>query len=200
MFQSIVSFSAEIDVFSYLLRPNCITECYLKHASEFCNCAPWDYPVPDDFKWPICDFYGSSCFTSYIENGLAEQCRADCLPGCNEIKYTVSSERELIDWNTLCSYDPKARTNTIGLFDIEAVNLVKNASLVSNEAILQFQQVLLNVTDAHSFEMRFCKETFQFDIAMVEVIMESPTVIKYIQTLRVSITDKLANFGKHLCF
>ena len=105
----------------------------------------------------------------------------------------------MIDWNKLCSYDPKARKNTLDMFDIEAAKLVKNPSSASSEAISQFQQVLLNVTDAHSFEMRFCKEKFQFDIAMVEVIMESPTVIKYIQTLRVSITDKLANFGKHLC-
>ena len=180
-------------------RPNCITECYLKHASEFCNCSPWDYPVPDDFKWPICDFYGSSCFTSYIENGLAEQCRKECLPGCNEVKYTISAEKESIDWNKLCSYDPKARKNTLDLFDIEAVRLVKNPSSASSEAISQFQQVLLNVPDVHGFKMRYCKEKFMFDIAMVEVIMDSPTVIKYIQTLRVSITDKLANFGKHLC-
>ena len=82
---------------------------------------------------------------------------------------------------------------------IEAAKLVKNPSSASSEAISQFQQFLLNVTDAHSFKMRFCKERFQSDIAMVEVIMESPTVIKYIQTLRVSITDKLANFGKHSC-
>ena len=99
----------------------------------------------------------------------------------------------------MCSYDSKARKNTLELFDIEAANLVRNPSSASSEAISQFQQVLLNVTDAHAFKMRYCKEKFLYDIAMVEVIMESPTVIKYIQTQRVSITDKLANFGKHLC-
>ena len=186
-----------IDFLSFR-RPNCITECYLKHASEFCNCAPWDYPVPDDFKWPICDFYGSSCFTSYIENGLAEQCRKECLPGCNEVKYTISAEKESIDWEHFCSYDPKARKNTIDLFDIEASKLVKNPSFASSEAILQYQQVLLNITDTNSFKSRYCKEKFLFDIAVVEVIMDSPTVIKYIQHQRVTITDKLANFGKKL--
>ena len=99
----------------------------------------------------------------------------------------------------MCSYDPKARKNTLALFDIEAANFVRNPSSLSSEALSQFQLILLYVTDADSFNRRFCKEKFQFDIAMVEVIMDSPTVIKYIQTLRVSITDKLANFGKHLC-
>ena len=154
--------------------------------------------MPDDFKWPICDFYGSSCFTSYIENGLAEQCRADCLPGCNEVKYTISAEKELLDWNKFCSYDPKARKNTIDLFDIEASKLVKNPSFASSEAISQFQQILLNITDPDSFKLRYCKEKFNFDIAMVEVIVDSPTVIKYIQHQRVTITDKLANFGKNI--
>ena len=88
-----------------------------------------------------------------------------------------------------------ARKNSLALFDIEAANFVRNPRSASNEAVSQFQQVLLNETDAYSFKMRYCKEKFLFDIAMVEVIMESPTVIKYIQTQRVSITDKLANFG-----
>ena len=33
------------------------------------------------------------------------------------------------------------------------------------------------------------------DIAVVEVVMDSPTVIKYIQTYKASATDKMANFG-----
>ena len=95
----------------------------------------------------------------------------------------------------MCSYDPKARKNTLDLFDIEAANLVRNPHSASNDAVSQFQQVLLNETDAHSFKMRYCKEKFLFDIAMVEVIMESPTVIKYIQRYKATSTDKLANFG-----
>ena len=74
----------------------------------------------------------------------------------------------MIDWEKLCSYDPQARKNTLDLFGIEAAKLVKNPNSASSEAISQFQQIVLNITDAHSFEMRFCKEKFQFDIAMVE--------------------------------
>ena len=156
--------------------------------------------MPDDFKLPICDFFGSSCFTSYIENGLAEQCRTGCWPGCNEVKYTISAEKELIDWDKLCSYDAKATKNTVDLFDIEASKLIKNRNFASSEAISQFQQVLLNLTDAGAFESRYCKDKFRFDIAMVEVIMDSPTVIKYNKHHRVTITDKLANFGKDIIF
>ena len=48
---------------------------------EYCGCAPWDYPMPNEkpgkVATPICDFYGSSCFNSYIENGLAENCKKE---------------------------------------------------------------------------------------------------------------------------
>ena len=168
----------------------------MKHAGEFCNCAPWDYPVPDDFIWPICDFYGSSCFTSYIENGLAEQCSTECLPGCNEVKYTISAEKESIDWKLFCSDDPKARKNRRDVFDIEASNLVRNPSFASSKALSQFQQVLLNFTEAE-FNSKYCEDKFRFDIAIVEIIVDSPTVIKYNKHHRVTITDKLANFGNN---
>ena len=120
----------------------------------------------------------------------------ECWPGCNEVKYMISAEKELIDWNKFCSYDPKARKNTIDLFDIEASKLVRNPIFASSEAISQFQQVLLNVSEADSFKSRYCKEKFLFDIAMVDVIVDSPTVIKYNKHQRVTITDKLANLGK----
>ena len=70
---------------------------------EDCSCVPWDYPMPKQKQakadHPICDFYGSSCFNSYIENGLAENCKKECVPGCNEIKYTSYKEEQNIERN-----------------------------------------------------------------------------------------------------
>ena len=82
------------------------------------------------------------------------------------------------------------------LFEIEASKYIRNFTYSAKEAIEQFQQVLLNSTNTKSFKFAQCKAKFQYDIAMVEVIMDSPTVIKYIQAHRVTVTDKLANFGK----
>ena len=51
--------------------------------------------------------------------------------------------------------------------------------------------------DRKAFSNYYCKEKLRNDIAMVEVVMESPTVIRYIQNYKASTTDKLANFGKN---
>lgn len=106
-------------------------------------------------------------------------------------------KEEPIDWDRLCSNDAKVQKNTQDLFDIEATKFIKSTDFTANKAIWHFQQVLLDSNDTAAFESRYCKEKFQFDVAIVDVIMDSPTAIKYIQNKRVTLTDKLANFGKY---
>ena len=163
-----------------------------------CGCVPWDYPVPDQnqdekHETPICDFYGSSCFNSYIENGLAEGCKKDCVAGCNEIKYSVSTREDRIDWEKLCSYDPADTETHLDLFEMELVKHIRNSTKTS---IMTFQEALVNSNNTKAFLYRYCVEKLMYDIAIVEVVMDSPTVMKYIQDLKVTITDKLANFGE----
>ena len=166
---------------------------------KFCECIPWDYPVPHEDensqKVMICDFYGSSCFHSYLENGLAEGCKKECLPGCNEIKYALTTEKEPIPWENLCSYDPNDNDIQLDLFDIEASAYIRSSSYSARSEIVRFQEALAESDNTTSFLFRYCKEKFQYDIAMVEVLMDSPTAIKYIQRVRVTTTDKLANLG-----
>ena len=42
----------------------------------------------DDVDVKICDFFGNSCFNSFLDNGLAKECKEKCDGSCNEIKYT----------------------------------------------------------------------------------------------------------------
>ena len=186
----------------FSFRSNCISDCYIKEAMHNCSCIPWDYPIPRDTdnkssKIGICDFYGSSCFNSYIENGMASWCQNECDPGCNEVKFTTVTEKEPIDWKAICSYDPNDTKNILNLFDIETFEYLFNTSYAGKDGITRFQEALTGPEDRKSFLYYYCKEKLINDIAMVEVVMESPTVIRYIQNYKASTTDKLANFGKN---
>ena len=165
-----------------------------------CRCVPWDYPISQasmnkSSKIGICDFFGSSCFNSYIENGLAPWCPKKCYPGCNENKFTMNTKQEKIDWKSICSYDPQGTESILNLFQIQTFEYLFNTSYAGRDGINRFQKALRG---NENFFYNYCKEKLINDIAIVEVMMDSPTVIKYIQNYKASMTDKLANFGKHL--
>ena len=165
-----------------------------------CQCIPWDYPIPQDalntsISIGVCDYFGSSCFNSYIENGMAPWCQKRCDPGCNEIKFTTYTKEEKINWESICSYDPKDTKNILSQFDIQIFEHLFNTSYAGRDGIIRFQEALLDAEDTKSFKDYYCKQKLMHDIAVVEVVMDSPTVIKYIQTYKASVTDKLANFG-----
>ena len=171
---------------------------------QYCKCIPWDYPLSDQTLETskmigICDFFGSSCFNSYIENmknKMPSWCREECAPGCNEIKYTTTTEREPIDTKSICSYDPTEAKNVLDEFGIKTFQYLFNTSYAGKEEVIHFQQALVGANNSKSFMYENCKEKLMNDIAIVEVLMDSPTVVKYIQTYKASTTDKLANFGK----
>ena len=166
-----------------------------------CQCIPWDYPVPQDAdnksaRVSICDFFGSSCFNSYIENGMAPWCQKQCDPGCNEVKFTTVTRQEQIKWKSICSYNSTDTENILDLFQIKTYEYLFNTTYAGKGGILRFQEALRNAKNSTAFLYEYCKEKLTYDIAMVEVVMDSPTVIKYIQNYKASATDKMANFGK----
>ena len=181
-------------------RSNCLSECYIREAMKHCDCIPWDYPIPYELVYiqsiNICDFYGNSCFNSYIENGLAVNCTYECDPGCNEVKFTMSTEKEAIKWNDICSYSSNDTEKELDLFGIETADYLKNTFHVGRSGIIRFQEALLNSENTTTFLQEYCETKLKNDIAIVEVVMDSPTVIKYIQRYKATETDKLANFGK----
>ena len=154
---------------------------------------------------PICDFYGSSCFNSYIENGLAESCKNECFPGCNEVKYMVAKGEQHIDSSyvekicnavtkTVMCQKPEDTNTYLDLFENKLVEYIRHHK---SSAIKRFQEALVNSSSPCMFLYRYCREKLQYDIAIIEVIMDSPTVMKFIQNLKVTLTDKLANFGEY---
>ena len=184
-------------------RSNCISDCYITEAMTHCRCLPWDYPFTAEAinrteNIGTCDFFGSSCFNSFIENGMASGCQEKCDPGCNEIKYTTTIREEQINWESICSYDPKDTKNVLDMFEIEAFEYLFNTTYAGKNGIVRFQEALVDASDKKDFIDDYCKKKLMKDVAIVEVVMDSPTVIKYIQTKRVSWTDQISSVGTNL--
>ena len=172
-------FRLKISLSFFHYRSNCISDCYIVSAMRHCDCIPWDYPALSESNFTksarICDFYGNSCFNSYIENGLAEGCKQSCVPGCNEIKYTMTTERETIPSDNICTYDPNDYENELDLFEIETSTYVRNSS-DATDGIMRFKEALAEMKDSESFKLEHCAKRLMYDIAMVEVVMDSMVV------------------------
>ena len=119
-------------------RANCIAECYTEKALAYCGCVPWDYNPIEQQTQPgprICDFYGHSCFNSFLEKGLASTCKKMCVTSCNEVKYTVLIEKEGLDSEGICS-----GKSDLDLFELRALDHVKEQrNTTHGEAIAKFQ-------------------------------------------------------------
>ena len=170
-----------------------------------CDCIPWDYPMSYQEvlrSIRICDFYGNSCFNSYIENGMAVDCQNKCDPGCNEVKFTTSTEKEPIKWEDICTHnsDDTENEKELDLFGIETSDYLKKSFYSGRSGINRFQQAEMNFENNTIFLKDYCEKKLKNDIAIVEVVMDSPTVIKYIQRYKATETDKLANFGMKIYF
>ena len=111
----------------------------------------------------------------------------------------MTTEREAIPSDNICTYDPNDYENELDLFEIETSTYVRNAATKdTNETngIMRFKEALAETKDSESFKLEHCTKRLMYDIAMVEVVMDSPTVIKYIQGRKASITDKIGSLGK----
>ena len=124
-------------------------------------------------------------------------CQEKCDPGCNEIKYTTTTEQKPLDWKSICSYDPRNTGKVLDTFEIRIFQYLFNTTYAGKLEALHLQEALVGANDTKSFMLKYCKKKLLNDVAIVEVIMDSPTAIKYIQTYKASLTDKLANFGKY---
>ena len=116
------------------LRTNCISECYIRKAKTYCGCIPWDYPtmlsnesVVENFL--ICDFFGKSCFNSYLESGLAKSCKQTCYANCNEVKYSIALQVEKIDRARICSFYDNAENTDLSPFEIEVLKKERHVTL-----------------------------------------------------------------------
>ena len=214
-----------LKVFNWYSRVNCLYECNMDVVEEECGCRPWDYPSSintSDSSTPsrICDYFGNTCFHALMSaDDLGEKkCAQKCLPDCNEVKYSFSIEKSPLDLNTICHYSNEdAKMGAFG--DQRFGKRIKNMEESLKNHVYGFPQspprwdktypinkLMETLTNAMmhpnktSSKLNQCSRRVMNDMAVINVIINNPTVLKLIQTNRVSLSDKVANFGRKFYF
>ena len=85
-------------MFKTYRQKGCHFECRLRYAAHLANCIPWDYPIPKGFEGiPIClsALNGTNSLKEFHDKmddpGSLKNCRYDCLPDCEEVKYNIQA-------------------------------------------------------------------------------------------------------------
>ena len=206
----------DLQVVKHYSTTNCLFECSMDAAEDICGCRPWDYPRPkssneNTSNKRICDFFGSSCFNKMMKTDKIEvKCRKECDSDCEEIKYSLSVDRSPIESQDYVCLHPRKRDKNEKNVQKSIWNHIFGEPLAGNglswfqltnsDRILRIvQDALMNPNKTTDLE-EFCTKKVTADIAVVEVIINSPTVLRLIQSVKVSFVEKLANFGKVLIY
>ena len=205
----------DLSVFKWYSKVNCLLDCSMNFAEAICGCRPWDYPtVPKVSKVGrtsnMCEFYGSSCFNSILNKNITEECKEKCVSSCDEVKYSISIDKEPIDEDgeiCLSQADPDDALrreikkyikmlfpdNSTSDIDIPRKRAMTN--LIKDMLLQKDDSYYLN--EKLPFE-KSCKAKLKYDIAGVIVKISSPSFMRLEQDIRVSMTDKLGSLGKYL--
>ena len=78
-------------------QANCLFQCKIRHVRDLMkqenttlgSCAPWFYPVEDQYLHEICDPWRSERFQTLFKNVPGTACK-HCLPDCSTTKYKSS--------------------------------------------------------------------------------------------------------------
>ena len=210
----------ELKVFKWYSRVNCLYECNMDVVEKECGCRPWDYPssinTSDASKQSrICDYFGNTCFHALMneDNVWEKKCAEKCLPDCNEIKYSFSIEKSPLDLNSICHYSNEDAK--MGAFGPQRPGKrIKNVEESLKNHVYGFPQsppkwdktypinkLIETLTNAMTHPNKTssmfdqCSRRVMNDMAVINIVINNPTVLKLIQTNRVSLSDKVANFG-----
>ena len=191
---------------------NCLFECSMNMAEDTCGCRPWDYPRPIKLKMKssnhrICDFFGSSCFNKMMKTDKTEEkCRKECESDCEEIKYSLSVDRSPLESDDYVCLVPATRDKTeknvqksifYHIFgEAIAGNQISWFQSTNSDRINRMVQDALHNPNKTTGAVEYCEKKVSSDISVVEVIINAPTVLRLVQSVKVSFVEKLANFGK----
>ena len=205
----------------YYSKVNCLLDCNMEVAQKTCGCRPWDYPTPDDHndtstksQFRICDYFGTSCFTTVLQGNSESKCLEKCVPNCDEINYSISIDKEPIDpGRRICSYN----RDPINALELEIkkhvlTQFVENHTYVDVTGIIAsepperrmmslLKEILSNSNDSYYLDEKKayeqdCVAKLNSDVAAVIVSIDSPTFTRMVKSSKVSFFDKLAILGK----
>ena len=202
---------------------NCLFDCTMEFAEKRCGCRPWDYPTSNEKskqntsknQLRICDFFGSSCYNNVLQGTSTSECQGKCISDCNEIKYSMSINFLPLDSdNGICGLIDNSNTNwelnikshLTSLFsdkkvhDSDASNLDGPPERWTMKLIKDALQTNVSSNEAYYIDetrafQKDCKAKLQSDIAVVHVIIGSPTFTRMVKSVKVSTSEKVAIFG-----
>ena len=100
-----------------------------------------------------------------------------------------------MDWIKLCSYGDKPRSLKLEPFELNLLEYIRNTTHLEKPGVDHFKQALLELNDTREFRYQYCRNKIRFDLSIIDIVMDSPKTKRYVQTLRVNLSDKLANLG-----
>ena len=87
--------------FKIYSKANCMYECEVGKAYEFCQCIPWDYfhELKSNGTAPECDVFGRTCFDKAMSTIAKEKMPCEhCIEECDVMNFytKILSEKNLI--------------------------------------------------------------------------------------------------------
>ena len=137
-----------------------------------------------------------------MKKGLAEKkCLAKCQPDCNEVKHTISVEKTPLDLEkSICANSDDYTTSEKSIWrhifgegQIHA-KILWNKETSSKTLARTLQNRMFGTNDTME-NIKYCIGKVSMDIAVVNVVVNSPTVQKLVQDVKTTFSDKLAIFG-----
>ena len=214
--------NTDLNIFKWYSRVNYLFECRMALVEKECGCRPWDYPthfnktltsLNKDSR--ICEYFGNTCFHELMKTEFGEeQCLEKCFADCNKVKHTFSVEKTPLSKESICRYSAmdrmagafgdKRKMKAVKDLDESLKNHVsgfpqstpKWGKIYPITTLIRISQNILNNQNRSNLNEEMCKERLMNDVAVVHIVVSNPTVLKLIQTNRLTFTDKLANFGK----
>lgn len=159
---------------------NCKYECYVRMASQSCNCTPWDF-LMKDITHPECDVFGRTCFYEMIkrmENAKNSDICVHCITACDAIEYHANVE---VVFRPIAPRDQFLVLNPIIK---EYLSLEK---YITDKRLLKILKTSLSQSTMNTFKARYS------DMIVITFRFRNPN-IDYID-LRYSLMDNGGTFG-----
>lgn len=176
----------EIDkgsMFKVYNEDNCKYECYVKTASQLCQCTSWDF-LTKNATCSECDVFGRTCFYKVMKS-LANSKDSDicdhCITACDSIEYHANVK------GVLRPISPRRQFLNMNPIIDEYTSMEKYTSDKQLFQILQSSLPQTTMTNRNAFIGRYR------DMIIVTFKFRKPN-IDYID-LRYSLMDKIAQFG-----
>lgn len=195
-------------------QANCFLECSMslaheeirKMSNDSKTCTPWYLPFVQEGH-VLCDPWTTSTFEMYMRSGARQSRCSHCLPDCQRTVYQTKvstqafrkcDERNL-GMTQFCNMEKFASLPKPQIFGQQVLDEFKFMNISAG----YLKGIVSNVRDYYSREAK--RNTFHFvddihnayerDIAVLNVYFESPTVLQFFTSPRLTWVDFFSNVG-----